>query len=466
MAGLANTPLQHLAVLESEVAGLTDTDWSTCSPSELVETGAVLARLVTRAQAAQVVNAEQLQATDAAAAEGWASVKDFLTHLAGGRKGHGGGLLRLAEQTRDLPAVRTAMLAGEISTAQARVIAARTATLPRVESLRHDAAAAMLAQVSQQQLDATDLDRAFGDVVAQLDPDGRLLADDRSRAKQERGAHVARYLALTPDEVGGVVIRGYATVEDAETIRTTLLPLTKPATTAPGACGGDPALAGVLNRDSDGRRLHPGCPAPACSHNGRDPRDHGARLLDALVEVCHQAQTTTALPTTHGATPRITVTIDHRALVAQVESDGLLGSGQSLSAAAVRRLACDADLLPAVLGGEGQVLDVGRTRRLVTTPIWQALVLRDRHCTFPGCSRPPVACDAHHLRHWVDGGETSLDNLTLLCRRHHTITHQSPWTVRLDPTTRRPVWRPPPDVDDRDRFTRFVSPPLRAAALA
>ena len=85
------------------------------------------------------------------------------------------------------------------------------------------------------------------------------------------------------------------------------------------------------------------------------------------------------------------------------------------------------------------MLDVGRAHRLVTPPIWQALVVRDPHCAFPGCRRPPAACDAHHLRQWADGGGTSLDNLVLLCRAHHT----TPWQVRLSPADRRPEFLPP-----------------------
>jgi hypothetical protein len=94
-----------------------------------------------------------------------------------------------------------------------------------------------------------------------------------------------------------------------------------------------------------------------------------------------------------------------------------------------------------VLGSHGEVLDVGRTQRLVTPAIWKALALRDRHCRFPGCRRMPLACDAHHLQHWADDGPTSLDNLVLLCRGHHTLIHASPWYVRLDPITRQPVFR-------------------------
>jgi len=103
-----------------------------------------------------------------------------------------------------------------------------------------------------------------------------------------------------------------------------------------------------------------------------------------------------------------------------------------------------------VLGSLGEVLDVGRTQRLVTTAIWKALVLRDQHCRFPGCRRMPLACDAHHLKHWADGGDTSLDNLVLLCRAHHTLLHATPWEVRLNPLDRRPELRRPPRRQDRD----------------
>jgi hypothetical protein len=143
------------------------------------------------------------------------------------------------------------------------------------------------------------------------------------------------------------------------------------------------------------------------------------------------------------------VTIDHDSLHRQVidsglASQGLASIGAELSATATRRLACDAELIPVVLGAEGQVLDVGRARRLVTPAIWTALIVRDEHCAFPGCSRLPLACDAHHITHWADGGPTSLDNMIMLCRHHHVLTHHTPWTVRIDEATRRPVWNPPP----------------------
>ena len=73
--------------------------------------------------------------------------------------------------------------------------------------------------------------------------------------------------------------------------------------------------------------------------------------------------------------------------------------------------------------------------RLVTPALWRALVCRDRHCAFPGCTKPPVMGHAHHLTHWADGGTTALTNLVLLCGHHHRTVHHTPWRVRLNPAT-------------------------------
>ena len=76
----------------------------------------------------------------------------------------------------------------------------------------------------------------------------------------------------------------------------------------------------------------------------------------------------------------------------------------------VRKMGCDASIIPVVLGSKGQPLDVGRLKRLVTQSMQAALWIRDKGCTFPGCGRPPQWCDAHHVIHLVDGGPTCLLN--------------------------------------------------------
>jgi hypothetical protein len=136
---------------------------------------------------------------------------------------------------------------------------------------------------------------------------------------------------------------------------------------------------------------------------------------------------------------------------------GIAEDGAEIPASAVRRLCCDAEVIPAVLGSAGEVLDVGRTTRLVTPAIWKALVARDRHCRFPGCRRPPLMCHAHHARHWIDGGATSLDNLLLLCGHHHRLVHAGPWRVELDPTGKA-AFLPAPG-DTRERLVTPRSPP-------
>src|SRR5439155_204991 len=103
--------------------------------------------------------------------------------------------------------------------------------------------------------------------------------------------------------------------------------------------------------------------------------------------------------------------------------------------AAADRRARDAAILPAVLGTAGQILDLGRATRLVTPALRRALVLRDRGCRFPGCDRPPEWTDGHHIHPWATGGPTTLPNLILLCRHHHTLVHEGGWTIHLDTAT-------------------------------
>jgi len=132
---------------------------------------------------------------------------------------------------------------------------------------------------------------------------------------------------------------------------------------------------------------------------------------------------------------------------------GRLDNGQRVSPATLRRMACDADLIPVVLGGAGQVLDVGRTHRLFPASIRKALIARDRGCAFPACDRPASWCDSHHLVPWDVGGVTSLDGGVLLCRPHHRLVHEGDWQVRLGPD-RLPEFIPPSYIDPQRRPRR------------
>jgi hypothetical protein len=163
-------------------------EWDQVSSADLLEASVALGRLKAVVDGALVNIAERLEATGAAEAIGWASTKVFLTHVTGGRKGAGGGIVRVAERAAALPAVRAALTTGEISLAQASVITRRVTTLPRVPELRDAAAEKMLDRVAQRGLDASDLDHCFGEVVRELDPDGKLLGSERSKGLARCGS--------------------------------------------------------------------------------------------------------------------------------------------------------------------------------------------------------------------------------------------------------------------------------------
>jgi len=113
------------------------------------------------------------------------------------------------------------------------------------------------------------------------------------------------------------------------------------------------------------------------------------------------------------------------------------GAGSLLAPETVRRLACDASIIPVVLGGPGEVLDWGSEKRLFTPAQTKRLWLRDGGCTFPACTMPPHWTQAHHLWHWADDGPTDLGNAALLCRHHHSTVHARRLAGRLvpDPVT-------------------------------
>ena len=103
---------------------------------------------------------------------------------------------------------------------------------------------------------------------------------------------------------------------------------------------------------------------------------------------------------------------------------GVTETGTELSAAELRKLACDAQVVPVVMGGASEVLDVGRASRTIPPSIRRALIARDQGCVWPGCERAPIHCDGHHIQHWIDDGPTCPTNLALLCHSHHHRLHE------------------------------------------
>lgn len=171
-----------------------------------------------------------------------------------------------------------------------------------------------------------------------------------------------------------------------------------------------------------------------------DRRTAAQRRGQALVEIVQRAVVAgNGTPVTTGSQLFVQVRLDD--LADGTGAGTVVGSvadGTLLTAESLRRWACQGAVLPVVLGSNGQLLDLGRTIRFFTMAQRKALVLRDRHCTFPGCDVPATWCDAHHLVHWLDGGASDLSNAGLLCGWHHRLVHRRRYAAHV--TTDGVTW--------------------------
>ena len=148
-----------------------------------------------------------------------------------------------------------------------------------------------------------------------------------------------------------------------------------------------------------------------------------AQQADALVAVAKSY-----LDGGHGSESGATA--DHYQVVVHADAKALTGGvGRAdLPIDTVKRLLCDCSLVTVVEDENGNPLDAGRRQRTVSTPLKRALYARDRGCTFPGCHRKRYL-DGHHLKHWLNGGETNPDNMTLLCTHHHRMLHEGGFSI-------------------------------------
>ncbi len=293
--------------------------------------------------------------------------------------------------TPALPETAAALAAGEIGPAQVRVITETMTAIPTtVSGADREAAEAELARHARS-FNSTSLHRIGQHILAHLDPDGPEPRDE------PQPAVAAGELRWWDRRDGRLGLEGFLEPEHRAAFRSLIDQLAKPR--------------------------------PA-THTIPDDRTTPQRNADALLEVCGLARAAEDCPSTAGEPPHLTVTIDWDALRTGV-GVAALDYGTHISAAEARRWACDAKIIPVVLGGKSEPLDVGRAMRTVPLAIRRALVARDRGCAFPGCDRPPGMCQAHHCQHWIDDGETRVDNCVLLCETHHRHVHHTGWEILI-----------------------------------
>jgi Domain of unknown function (DUF222)/HNH endonuclease len=181
---------------------------------------------------------------------------------------------------------------------------------------------------------------------------------------------------------------------------------------------------------------------------GPDLRTPTQRRADALGEICRQWLASRDRPNVGGERPNVVVTIDLESLVDRSGRRAEMPDTGSITPETARRLACDADVTRVITRAGSEPLELGRRTKVVPPGLRKAIAVRDRGCRFPGCGRPPGWCDAHHVVHWADGGETSHSNLVLLCRPHHRTIHRGFGVEMVDG---RPVFSRPDGttIDDR-----------------
>lgn len=181
---------------------------------------------------------------------------------------------------------------------------------------------------------------------------------------------------------------------------------------------------------------------------GMDGCTRAQKLLAGLIGTCKIALSTGRLPDSGGHRAQVVVTSGYEQLA------GLLAGGANavfngpISATAARRMACDAEIIPAILGSRGEGLDLGRSQRFFNRATRRALVARDKGCAFPGCTMPAFWTEAHHIVPWWAGGHTSVSNGVCLCILHHDLIEQGNWTIKVEEGI---PWFTPPAYVDPDR---------------
>ena len=290
--------------------------------------------------------------------------------------------VRVAEALVELPAIRAAFARGELTLTKVRALT-RVATPGSEERLLELAGL----------LTASQLERA-------------LRAFRRLRAEEARDAHELEYVAYQWGEDGSLYLRARLPAEDGTVVVR--------------------ALDAARERIRERRREETSGEAIDLDEDFEPPRQPA---VEALVEVAHAA-----LGSSLAARERshVVVHVDALALATNGPGRSELEDGPALAPETARRLGCDAETV-AMLEHDGVLASVGRRRRTVPPKLRRLLEARDdRRCRWPGCERTRHL-DAHHLEHWARGGETSVDNLVLLCSQHHRLVHEGGYAIEGDP---------------------------------
>ena len=342
-----------------------------------------------RALQAQIVQTLHLaQAQDLFAGLTGLQARSWLTNVAGLPPRDADRRVRLARHLADLPEVAQAWESGEVGLGHVELLVGALADL---EEPDRQAATEILLPLARQ-VPPRQLARAAAEVRE------RTGAGDAAQARWARRM-ASRHVHASATIDGMVAVDGLLDPVSGQTLLQALR-------AAGGRCG------------------------------PHDERTQAQRAADALGQVASHYLSTADLPQSRGERPRLVVTIPHDVLTGGLADRVLVPTPElgEVPVGVLRRLACDAELIPAVLGGQSEVLDLGRASRTWSPAQRRAVTLRDGDgCAHPACRNAPA--DLHHITWWSRGGPTDLANGVWLCAFHHWLVHDGGWGLERDPTT-------------------------------
>ena len=387
-------------VYDDEVLGVLESAIEELDLGFDADTLVAACRLLDRLTAKVAMAAAEFDASKQWGLDGATSAAAWLKHRAGMTAPAASWTVRTGKLVKQLPATQSAWLRGDLTTGQVKAVEANVDERTVELFAEHEAEVVP----ALRPLSARDAATAMQHWRARAEA---LLDDEREPAMPHRS------LKLSQTYGGNCYLSGSLDPLSGEIVNT--------------------ALRLAMTRDAEGER-----------------RSYATRLADGLVDMArfyvdHQHEN---LGTRHR--PHVNVVVDYDDLMAGRGGETI--DGTLLDGAAIATLLCDANIHRVITKGKSAVLDYGRSTRVVSRDLWNALVLRDRHCRAEGCDRPSRFCEAHHVVPVSEGGPTELGNLVLKCGRHHHMQHAPGHHEKLlpdgtlvttDPQGRTRTTRPP-----------------------
>ncbi len=310
--------------------------------------------------------------------------------------------VRVSRALGMLPAIDDALRSARLSYAKVRALT-RVATPDNEAKLLEMALVATGAQLER-------LCRGYRSVLG-----GERKAEPEERSVRSRilpGGMVKLDLVLEPDEADLIL----QAVERAREVKAQEVHAQQTEPRKPEALGALGVPAEIEKAEA----------ATGCDSAGVSAETPWPSRADGAVKIAESFLAGNPVRGTGGERFQVMVHLDQEVLGPDGAWAGTLEDGTRVSAETLRRVACDCGLV--AIGREGEALNIGRRARTIPPAIRRALMLRDRGCAFPGCTHTAFL-HGHHIEHWLHGGETSLENLVMLCTFHHHLVHEGGWRI-------------------------------------